>query len=473
MGGVLGLGVAFGALKALASLGAGSLPGQAAVELDGTALIFAAIVSVATGILFGLAPAIMAPQLRVVEALKEGYRGVHGAGGLGTQQRLVVGQVALSLILLIASGLLMKSFMRLQQEELGFQPQGVLTASLRLPQVSYGEDRHPYLFYQGALERVNALPGVDAAGVVTALPVVGGFGPWNYAHAEGRPPPTQADRRGLVRRVVSPDYFETMGIPLLRGRTFQNSDGVDGPRLAIISRRTADEFFPGEDPIGRSVVYPWNPPVHFEVIGIVGDVRLGPLQMDTRPTIYWSATQSGRLSMSMVVRTAGDPSALTSAFRSAIGEVDPNVPVQSIQPMTAIVSASLAQNRFRTILLGAFAVVAVLLAALGLYGVLAQMVARRTQEIGVRMALGADRSSILGWVVRRGMVLAAVGLAIGALGAALVTQAIRGMLFGVQPIDVVTYGVTVTVLGLVALAAALIPAWRASRVDPVECLRSE
>jgi ABC-type antimicrobial peptide transport system permease subunit len=221
------------------------------------------------------------------------------------------------------------------------------------------------------------------------------------------------------------------------------------------------------------VVYPWNPPVHFEVIGIVGDVRLGPLQMDTRPTIYWSATQSGRLSMSMVVRTAGDPSALTSAFRSAIGEVDPNVPVQSIQPMTAIVSASLAQNRFRTILLGAFAVVAVLLAALGLYGVLAQMVARRTQEIGVRMALGADRSSILGWVVRRGMVLAAVGLAIGALGAALVTQAIRGMLFGVQPIDVVTYGVTVTVLGLVALAAALIPAWRASRVDPVECLRSE
>jgi len=473
IGGVLGLGVAFGALKALVRLGTGSLPGQAVIELDATALVFTVIVSIATGILFGLAPAIRAPRLHVIDALKEGHRGLRGAAGLGTQRRLVIGQMALSLVLLITSGLLMKSYMRLQKEEMGFQPQGVLTARLRLPQIAYGEERHPYLFYQAALQRVNALPGVEASGVITSLPVIGGFGPWNYAHAQGRPPATQADRRGMVRRVVSPDYFEAMGIPLLRGRTFQDSDGLDGPRLAIISRSTAEEFFAGEDPIGRSVVYPWDPPVHFEVVGVVGDVRLGPLQMDTRPTIYWSATQNGRLSMSMVVRTSGEPSALTSAVRAAVGEVDPNVPVSSIRPMTAIISASLAQNRFRTLLICAFATVAVLLAALGLYGVLTQMVGRRTHEIGVRIALGADRSSILGWVVRHGMKVAAIGLLFGLVGAALVTRSVRGILFGVQPVDPATYGITVTVLALVALAAALIPAWRATRVDPVECLRAE
>jgi putative ABC transport system permease protein len=472
-GGALGLGVAYWALKALASFAAGSLPGQTTIELDGTALIFTLIVSVATGILFGLAPAIRAPKLRVVEALKEGHRGMRGAGGLGMQRQLVIGQVALSLILLITSGLLMKSFMRLQQEEMGFQPQGVLTATVRLPQITYGEERHPYQFYQAALERVSALPGVEAAGVITALPVVGGFGPWNYAHAEGRPPATQADRKGVVRRVASPDYFAAMGIPLMRGRTFRDSDAADAPRVAIISRGMAEEFFPGEDPIGRSVVYPWDPDVYFEVVGIVGDVRLGPLQMDTRPTIYWSATQNGRLSSRIVLRTSGEPLALASALRAAIGAVDPNVPVSSIQPMTAVVSSSLAQNRFRTTLLGAFAVVAVLLAALGLYGVLAQMVGRRTHELGVRIALGADRSNILAWVIRHGLKLAGIGLVFGLVGAALVTQAVRGMLFGVQPIDASTYGITVIVLGLVALAAALIPAWRATRVDPVECLRSE
>jgi predicted permease len=472
-GGALGLGVAYWALKALASFAAGSLPGQTTIELDGTALIFTLIVSVATGILFGLAPAIRAPKLRVVEALKEGHRGMRGAGGLGMQRQLVIGQVALSLILLITSGLLMKSFMRLQQEEMGFQPQGVLTATVHLPQITYGEERHPYQFYQAALERVSALPGVEAAGVITALPVVGGFGPWNYAHAEGRPPATQADRKGVVRRVASPDYFAAMGIPLMRGRTFRDSDAADAPRVAIISRGMAEEFFPGEDPIGRSVVYPWDPDVYFEVVGIVGDVRLGPLQMDTRPTIYWSATQNGRLSSRIVLRTSGEPLALASALRAAIGAVDPNVPVSSIQPMTAVVSSSLAQNRFRTTLLGAFAVVAVLLAALGLYGVLAQMVGRRTHELGVRIALGADRSNILAWVIRHGLKLAGIGLVFGLVGAALVTQAVRGMLFGVQPIDASTYGITVIVLGLVALAAALIPAWRATRVDPVECLRSE
>jgi predicted permease len=472
-GGALGLALAFGALKALASLGGGSLPRLSYIEMDATALIFTLFAALATGFLFGLAPAIRAPRLELVDALKEGHRGMRGAGGLRLQNGLVIGQVALSLVLLVGSGLLIRSFLRIQQQELGFQPRGVLTAELRLPQVAYGEDRHPNLFYDAALERVRALPGVEEAGVITRLPVVGGFGPYNWVHADGQPPATQADRQTAVRRVASPGYFKAMGIPLLRGRTIQRSDVTDAPNVAVISRTMADEFFPGEDPIGRSIVFPFDPPLYFEIVGVVGDVRLGSLQFDTRPTIYWALSQRARLTTRLVVRTAGDPSALAPTLRAAIREVDPNVPVMDLYPMSAIVSSSLAQNRFRTLLLGAFAGVAMLLAALGLYGVLAQLVGRRPHELGVRIALGADRANILGWVIRYGMKLTLAGLLLGLAGAAYSVRFARGMLYGIEPLDPLTFAGTAIVLALVALAAALLPAWRATRVDPVESLRAE
>ncbi|KPK81250.1 MAG: hypothetical protein AMS25_07210 [Gemmatimonas sp. SM23_52] len=473
-GGALGLAVAYGALRALASLGGGSLPVQTGIALDGTALLFTLIVSVATGLLFGLAPAIRAPNLQVVEALKEGHRGLRGAGGLRLQRGLVVGQVALSLVLLIGSGLLMRSFLVIQQQELGFQPRSVLTAQLRLPSAAYGPERHPNLFYEAALERVRALPGVEGAGIVTVLPVIGGFGPWNYVHAEGRPAARPADRRGATRRIVSPGYFEAMGIPLLRGRLIDATDVADAPPVAVISQRLADEFFPGEDPVGRSIVLPnWDPPVYLEVVGVVGDVPLGSLRRETGPTMYWPLAQNGRLSVTLVARTAGDPASLAPTLRAAIREVDGNVPLSRLQPMGAILSASLAQDRFRTLLLGTFAGVALLLAALGLYGVLAQLVGRRTHELGVRIALGAERSNILGWVLGHGMKLTALGLLVGLVGGALVARAARGMLFGVEPLDPITFAGTAILLTLVALAAALLPAWRATRVDPVESLRSE
>jgi putative ABC transport system permease protein len=474
IGGALGLAVAYGLIEGLPRVGGESLSLLAGVDLDGTALAFMLVVSVATGLLFGLAPAIRAPQLQLVDALKEGHRGMRGTGGLRLQSGLVVGQVALSLILLVSSGLLIRSFLKLQEEEIGFQPRGVLTARLRLPQAEYGADRHPNLFYEAALERVRALPGVEAAGVITALPVIGGFGPWNYIHAEGRPAATPAERRGATRRVVTPGYFEAMGIPLIRGRTFGSSDNADSPNVVVISRSLADEFFPGEDPVGRSIVLSgWDPPVYLEVVGVVGDVRLGSLERDMESTMYWPMAQGGRLSAYMVVRTSGEPAALAPTLRAAIREVDPNVPVSNLRPMSGVVSSSLAQNRFRTLLLGAFAGVAMLLAALGLYGVLAQLVGRRTHELGVRIALGADRASVLGWVLRYGLRLTVIGIVFGLVGAAATTRVVRGVLFGVEPLDPTTFAGTTLVLMLVALAAALLPAWRATRVDPVESLRTE
>ena len=474
IGGTLGIGLAAAILKAVARMGIEALPRQTTIEFDQTALVFTLIVSLASGLVFGLVPAIRAPRLRLVEALKDGHRGLRGAGGSRLQAGLVVGQVALSLVLLVGSVLLIRSFVTLSSEELGFEPEGVLTADLRLSEAEYGEERvHSYLFYQSAVERVEALPGVERAGVTTALPVEGGFGPYNGVYAEGQKPATRAEMTPAVRRVVSPGYFETMGIPLLRGRTLADSDEAGAPLVAVISRGMADALFPGEDPIGRAVVYPWDPPVPFEVVGVVGDVRLGDLEDDLSSTIYWALSQHDRLDTKLVVKTAGDPLTLASPLRSAIHEVAPTVPISSLRPMNDVVSSSLAQNKFRTLVFGAFAAVAILLAALGLYGVLAQLVGRRTHELGVRVVLGADRTDILGRVLGHGMRLTLAGLALGLAGAAATTRLIRGMLFGVESLDPASFVGATAFLAVTALVAALLPAWRATQVDPVDCLRSE
>jgi putative ABC transport system permease protein len=345
---------------------------------------------------------------------------------------------------------------------------------VQLSEAEYGDEKvHPYLFYQSALERVRALPGVEGAGITTRLPVEGGFGPYNGVYPQGRPPASQAELVPAVRRVISPGYFESMEIPLLRGRTLTDNDMADGPRVAVISRGLAEALFPGEDPIGRSVVYPWNPPVPFEVVGVVGDVRLGDLDDDLFSTIYWSLGQHNRLNAKLVVKTSGEPVALAPALRAAMHEIGPNVPVSPIRPMTDVVSSSLEQNRFRTLVFGAFAAVAILLAALGLYGVLAQLVGRRTHELGVRVVLGAGRSDILNRVLGHGMRLTLAGLALGLAGAAATTRFLKGMLFGVESLDPAMFVAATAFLAVTALVAALLPAWRATQVDPVECLRSE
>ncbi len=475
-GGLLGLGVAYAALKAMATLGGGSLPRLAFVEMDGSALLFTLLVSLATGVLFGLAPAIRAPRLQLAESLKEGGRGLRHGGSLRLQSALVIGQVALSLVLLIGSGLLIRSFLQMQEEELGFDPQGVVVAELQLPRAIYGTDRSTSEFYNTLLEEVRALPGVEGAGVATRIPVTGGRGPWNYVHAEGRAAATPADRQGATRRVVSPGYFEAMGIPLLRGRTFDRGDGVgdDAPPVVVINRSLEELFFPGEDPLGRSIVLTgWDPPVQMEVLGVVGDVRLGGVQDGSNPTMYWPQAITSRFTSTLVVRASGDPAALAPQVREAVHRLDPNVPIADLQPMTSIVAGSLAQGRFRTILLGSFAGLALLLASLGLYGVLAQLVGGRTQELGVRMALGARPADILGWVLGRGLRLTLIGLGLGVFGAAAAAWIARGLLFGIRPLDPATYIGTTVVLTMVALAASLLPGWKAMRVNPVESLRAE
>jgi putative ABC transport system permease protein len=474
IGGTVGILFAAAVLRALSRMGIEALPRQATIEFDQTALFFTLVVSMASGILFGLAPALRAHRVPLAEALKDGHRGNRGPAGSRLHSGLVVGQVALSLILLVGSALLIRSFMTLRSEELGFSPEGVLTADVQLSEAEYGDEKvHPYLFYQSALERMRALPGVEGAGVTTRLPVEGGFGPYNGVYPEGRPPASRAEMVPAVRRVISPGYFEAMDIPLLRGRTLTHNDMADGPLVAVISRSLAEALFPGQDPIGRSVVYPWSPPVSFEVVGVVGDVRLGDLDDDLFSTIYWSLGQHTRLNAKLVVKTSGEPSALAPALRVALQEIGPNVPVSAIRPMTDVVSSSLEQNRFRTLVFGAFAVVAILLAALGLYGVLAQLVGRRTHEIGVRVVLGAGRTDILNRVLGQGMRLTLAGLALGLAGAAATTRFLKGMLFGVESLDPVTFVGATVLLAMTALAAALLPAWRATRVDPVDCLRSE
>ncbi len=453
-GGLLGLGVAYAALKAMSSLGGGSLPRLAFVEMDATALVFTLVVSLATGVLFGIAPAIRAPRLQLAESLKEGGRGLRHAGSLRLQSGLVIGQVALSLVLLVGSGLLIRSFL----------------------EAVYGDERPTHDFYNALLEDVRTLPGVEGAGVTTRIPVTGGRGPWNYVHAEGRPAATPADRQGATRRVVSPGYFVAMGVPLLRGRTFDRTDGAgeDAPPVVVINRSLEELFFPGEDPVGRSIVLTgWDPPVQMEVVGVVGDVRLGGVEDGSNPTMYWPQAITSRFTSTLVVRASGDPAALAPQIREAVGRLDSNVPIADLELMTAIVDSSLAEGRFRTMLLGAFAGLALLLASLGLYGVLAQLVGGRTQELGVRMALGARPADILGWVLARGLRLTVVGLGLGILGAAAAAWTARGLLFGVRPLDPVTYIGTAVVLTLVAMAAAFLPGWKATRVNPVESLRAE
>ncbi len=475
-GGLLGLGVAYAALKAMSSLGGGSLPRLAFVEMDATALVFTLVVSLATGVLFGIAPAIRAPRLQLAESLKEGGRGLRHAGSLRLQSGLVIGQVALSLVLLVGSGLLIRSFLEMQKEELGFDPHGVVVAKIQLPRAVYGDERPTHDFYNALLEDVRTLPGVEGAGVTTRIPVTGGRGPWNYVHAEGRPAATPADRQGATRRVVSPGYFVAMGVPLLRGRTFDRTDGAgeDAPPVVVINRSLEELFFPGEDPVGRSIVLTgWDPPVQMEVVGVVGDVRLGGVEDGSNPTMYWPQAITSRFTSTLVVRASGDPAALAPQIREAVGRLDSNVPIADLELMTAIVDSSLAEGRFRTMLLGAFAGLALLLASLGLYGVLAQLVGGRTQELGVRMALGARPADILGWVLARGLRLTVVGLGLGILGAAAAAWTARGLLFGVRPLDPVTYIGTAVVLTLVAMAAAFLPGWKATRVNPVESLRAE
>jgi predicted permease len=474
LGGAAGLAIAAAALRVVRAINPGNIPRLDAIALDGTVLAFTFAVSIGTGLLFGLAPALRAARVDLNTSLKAGGRNAQGEGGFGSQRRrlrslLVVAEVAISLMLLVGAGLLVRSFVRLQQVSPGFDPEGVI--SMRIGSRAYPpatrEER--LAFYRAANDALAAVPGVMSRGSVSALPFTSSVG-WGGINVEGWTPQPgeelQVDQRGATS-----DYFTTMRIPLVQGRFFTDADLAQTAQpVVIIDEKFARRFWPGGDAVGKHV---WNgdpkapKPV---IVGVVGTVKQYGLDVDGRLVVYRPSAWSGY----QVARTAAsDPASLARDLVGKLHEIDPTIAVFDVQTMTGRMSASMARQRFSTLMLGAFAAFALLLAIVGVYGVMSHLVAQGAHDIGVRMALGAERSSILGMVLRQGLELTIAGSVIGLVGAALLTRVMATLLFGVSTTDLVTFSAVPLVLVATAAVASYIPALRATRVDPVVALRDE
>jgi len=470
--GVAGLGVAWLAMKALTAMNPGDVPRLDELSMDRRVLGFSVLISLVTGVLFGLAPAIHAARTNLNEMLKEGGRSV--TGGKARQRVrsfLVTVEVGLSVALLISAGLLLRSFWRLQDVDPGFKSDRLLTMRINLPRNRYPQNPQAWGFYKRFMEEASALPGVEAVAVTSGLPVSGG-GTAGEVRIEGKPgadgTPLSADWR-----IVSPGYFQTMGIPL-RGREFEERDKNDSQPVTIISEEMAQRYWPGEDPIGKSVTLVSFGRTAFTVVGVVGNIKTISLESDPAPMSYVSTPFAASWNpMNLVIRTSGEPNAQVSALRSTIGSIDPNLGVYEIRSVGEILSNSLGSRRFTMFLLAVFAGVALLLACVGLFGVMAYLVSQRTHEIGVRLALGARPGDVFRLVIGRGMALAAGGSVLGLGGAWAIGRFLETMLYQVRPTDPITLASAPVVLLVVALMACYVPARRAMKVDPMVALRYE
>ena len=474
-GGALGLLLAYWGTKALIALNPEGIPRAEEIGLDGGVLLFTLLVSLATGLLFGLVPALSAAGRQLVESLKEGGRAMAGGvRGRFVRNTLIAGQVALTLILLVGAGLLIQSFARLQAVDPGFQPEGVLAVSYSLPQSSYAEPQQ-IAFAQQLLERVQALPGVTSAATVYPLPLSGENMVLAFA-VEGRPAPPPNEVPSANVRAISTGYFRTMGIPILEGRAFTDRDDRRAPRVAIINRTMAKRVWSGESALGKRFTFddPGQPDAQWlTVVGVVGEVRHATLSQEAGSEAYWPQYQNPIADATVMVRTASDPTALAGPIREQVKALDPNLPVDQIRTLDDLVTASLSQSRFKTVLLSIFAGLALVLAAVGIYGVVSYSVSQRTHEIGIRMALGAERRSVLRLVVRQGMALVLAGLAVGLAGAWFGSRYLEDQVYGVSAKDPVTFLAVPLVLAAVALIANYLPARRATRVDPLVALRRD
>lgn len=470
-GGTLGLLLAYLALTPIRTLSAGSIPRVNDISIDATVLAFALAVTVLTGIIFGLAPAWQAARAGVAGVLKEGGRSSATSGGRWVRSGLLIAEVALSIVLLVGATLLLRSFDRLTNVDPGFRADRVLAFRVSLPNASYREDHNRIAFFDTLLGRLEALPQVSAAGMVQTLPMRGGY--FLSFSVQGRPAPKPAEKPSANHRAVSPRYFAALGIPLMRGRTFTDRDAEKAPMVAVVDEAFVQRHFPGEDPIGRGLDIGNGTDGFYDIVGVVGNVHHSGLDANPNPTMYVPYRQDVFSTMWIVARTDGDPAQLSAAARQAVREVDPGLPAYSLSPLENIVTDSVAQRRFSMLLLASFAVIALFLAAVGLYGVVAYTVSQRTQEIGVRMAVGAQRSDVLSMVVGGGMKLALVGVAIGLAAAMALSRLLETMLFQVAPSDPASYGATALLLLVVAALACYVPARRAMRVDPIVALRQE
>ena len=474
-GGALGLLLAVWGNSLLVSLIPEDVPRIHDVSVDGRILLFTLVVSIATGVVFGLIPALRTSRVDLNQSLKEGLRGTtSGLHQNRLRSLLVVSEVALALVLLVSAALLLKSFVRLLEVRPGFNPNKILTMEVELPSLPpsrYVKDEEKTAFFQQLIERLEALPGVTSAAAVVSLPLSGAFESTDLI-LEGKESVPDLQRPEADYTTVTPNFFATMQIPLLQGRQFTKQDNKDSTPVVIINDILARRCWPGEEPLGKRfrIGFEKNPR---QVIGVVGSIKQTSLEAESRPAMYMPNLQAPNGGMTVLVRTVGDPIVVTGAVRAEVRAIDKDVPVTHIQTMGQVFGASVAQPRFSMLIVGLFALLALVLSMVGIYGVMSYSVSRRAHEIGVRMALGAGAKQVLALVLREGMVLALTGIAIGALIAFALTRLLASLLFEVSAKDPLAFVSVAALLAAVAFVACYIPARRATRVDPLVALRSE
>jgi putative ABC transport system permease protein len=482
LGGVLGLLLSFWAKDLLLAMSPADFPRASAVSIDGRVLLFSLLVTLFAGLTLGLAPAIQHSRSDLNSELKEGGRDGMSETRNRVRSLFIVSEIALSLMLLVAAGLLLKSFGQLRGVNPGFDANHVLAVRLSLPAARYPSGASVKTFYDKIAPRIAALPGVEGVSGASALPLSGLIARTTFDIA-GRPPASASEQPFAQHRWVGPGYFETMKIRLLRGRDIPDSDNEHAPGAIIIDQALQRKFFGAADPLGAHVLINMgdgNPAREYEVVGIVEDVKHMGLTDEPMPTLYGSMPQAPKSAvpfmannLSLVVRTGIEPDVLVSTVRRELNNVDVDVATAGVRPMHEFLAAAVAARRFNMELIGVFAATALLLAAAGLYAVIAYLVSQRTREIGIRLALGATPRHILRLMMGQGMKLTLIGVAIGFVGAIAITRLMKSLLFGVAPTDVMTFGISSVVLIIVALLACFIPARRATKVDPLVALRYE
>jgi len=468
--GVLGVGLSWIATRALVTRAAGQIPQGIPISMDLRVLLFTLAISLLTGIVFGAFPALQLSKVDLNTTLRDEGRGT-SAGHTRARMKslLVVGQVALSLLLLIGAGLLLRSFGRLLRIDPGFDPHNVLTMNVSLPTVRYAKSQQQIAFFDEVLRRVSSLPGVRNAAISAALPLSAKR--ITPLLPEGQPDVPLAQRPFVDIEAISPQWFQTMRVPLLGGREFTDTDNALTPKVIIVNETFARRFWPNQNPIGKHVVVGRGPDPS-EVVGMAADVRNNGLAQDTQAQLYLPFQQLSWGNMNLLVRTAVQPNSLVSAVRAQISGVDPDQPVTNIQTVDQFMDSSRAQPRFTMLLLGVFSAAALALAVIGIYGVLAYSVTQRRQELGIRLALGAERGNILGLVVRQGLMLTGVGIAVGLVAALFLTRLMSSLLYKVGALDLATFALTPLAFLAIALLASYLPALRATKVNPVEALRA-
>ncbi|HEX6134453.1 MAG TPA: ABC transporter permease [Longimicrobiales bacterium] len=475
-GGATGLLLGAWAADALLALMPPSMPQMPGISIDGRVVTFTLIVSLGSALLFGMAPALQTRRAELASTLREGGRGLAGRAGARTRSALVLAETALAFALVIAAGLLIRSFDELRSVDPGFRTDNNLAFELLLPATRYGDDARVAAFWSQLDEQLRAVPGVTAVGGINGIPLGGNVMTITFT-VDGRPAPEPGAEEVMDVRVVTPGFFEAMGVPLRAGRLFNDADRAGAAPVVLLSEVAVERHFPNENPIGKRITMGWQrtegTQVSGEVVGVVGAMRHGDLREAAEPEIYFPVAQLPLRSLDITVATTLDPATLGTALRTAVTELDPALAPARLRPMSEVVAASMARDRFMTLLLTAFSAVALLLAAIGIFGVISYSVTQRRREIGVRMAIGASRSDVIRLIVGGGLRLAGAGVLVGMVAAAATSRLLQSLLFGIGAFDPATFLAAGIVLITVAFIASALPAWRASRTPPASVLNTE